>query len=347
MDIAPLPAESRIQEVGDRLIVRFRPARSWGALAFLVFWLTFWTAGGIAAFTRLLDADWSERPFLLLWLCFWAFGESMVSGIIAWQLVGRELLVVTPEQFEVRREIGPFARTKLYDVALTRAFKAARVPSAEDEGPRKDFCLEFAYDDGTVRIGEGMSEREAEHIASTVLARVSPRTWWGQETPTEPYEPPIGDPDGPAPRRRRRLGILTQLVFPLLVLVAIAGALVTGRSSHQKPESQPSPVDTSPRGPMWPPTMEDQFASIRVLASATTFQSLMSAGTTVLSQPACRPHPTWQQWTCTVTARPTLPPFAGRTLLYRCSAVLTPQPGGGPAGRGVLCGPDPPLPLGG
>ena len=314
-------------------------------LAFLAVWLTFWTAGGIAAFIQLLHADWGARLFLLLWLCFWAFGESTAATIIAWQLFGRELLVVSREGLEVRKQIGPLTKTKLYEAPLVHDLKAARAPSEEDERPRKDFCLAFGYDDKTVRVGEGMSEREAEHIAATVSARIRPRTWWGEDSPAEPYEPPL---EGAAPTapERRRLGILLQIVFPLLVVIAMASlAMSNRRDSHGERAPEAAPADASHRGPVWPPT-QDQFASMRVLASATTFQTLTSAKTIVLSQPACRPHPTWQEWTCTVTARPTLPPLAGRTLRYRCSVVSTP-PGGGRAGRGVLCGPDPPRPPGG
>jgi hypothetical protein len=340
MDKAPQPTGSRIQELGDQLIVHFRPQRSWGTLAFLAFWLTFWTVGGIAAFTQLLHGDWS----ILLWLCFWAFGEATVAVIIAWQLFGHELLLVSPERLEVRKQIGPFTKTKLYEVPLVRDLEAARARSDEDERPRKDFCLAFEYDDKPVRVGEGMSEREAEHIAATISARIRPRTWWGEERAAEPYETPLAAPAAPA---RRRLRILPQLVFPLIVLAALAIAVVSARRDHHgEPPPQAAPADASPRGPVWPPT-EDQFASMRVLASATTFQTLMRAKTTVLSPPVCRPRPTWHEWTCTVTARPTLPPLAGRTLRYRCSAVSTPSPVGGPAGRGVLCGPDTPPSLGG
>jgi hypothetical protein len=345
MDMAPPPTGSRIQDLGDLLIVHFRPKRLWGVLAFLAVWLTFWTAGGIAAFIQLLHADWGTRLFLFLWLCFWAFGESTAATIIAWQLLGRELLLVSRERLEVRKQIGPLTKTKLYEAPLVRDLEAARAPSDEDERPRKDFCLAFGYDDKTVRVGEGMSEREAEHIAATVSARIRPRTWWGEDSPAEPYEPPL-EGAAPAAPGRRRLGILPQVVFPLLVVVAILSLAVSiRRDSHGERAPQAAPADASPRGPVWPPT-QDQFASMRVLASATTFQALTSAKTTVLSQPACRPHPTWQEWTCTVTARPTLPPLAGRTLRYRCSVVSTPPPGGGRAGRGVLCGPDPPRPLG-
>jgi hypothetical protein len=346
MDVAPPPTGSRIEDLPDRLVVRFRPKRSWGTLAFLAFWLAGWTAGGIAAIGALLTGDWGERAFLLLWLCGWAFGECFVTGAIVWQLFGREILIVTPEQFEVRKEIGRFARTKLYKAALVRDLRAARVPHDEDERPRKDFCLEFAYDDSTVRIGEGMGEREAEHVAATVSTRIHPqRTWWGEESPAEPYDRPR-EAGAPAAPRPLWLRILTQGVFPLVVLGVIASLVVVGSRDSDKPQA-PGPRATDVSGPqrVGPPT-EDQFASRRVYASAMTFYALTSGRTTVLSAPACRPRPTWSQWTCVVTARSTMPPLAGRTLRYRCSAVSTPQPGGGSAGRGVLCGPDPPLPLG-
>ena len=346
MDIAPPPTGSRIQDLGDRLVVRFRPKRSWGELVFLAVWLTIWTVGGLAVIGALLTIHWGERLFLLLWLCGWAFGEWFATGAIAWQLFGREFLIVTPLQIEVRKEVGKFARTKLYEVALARDLKAAQVPSAEDERLRKDFCLEFTYDDKTVRIGEGMGEREAEHIAATVSARIRPRrTWWGEESPAEPDEASPEAAAPAAPRPRRRLGTLAQIVFPLLVLAAIASVLVAGRQhSDQESAPQPPPGDAPSSGPVGPP---DPFATRRVLASAKTFYALTSAKTTVLSQPVCRPRPTWSQWTCTVTARTTLPPFAGRTLRYRCSAVSTSQAGGSSAGAGVLCRPDPPPPLGG
>jgi len=346
MDKAPQPTGSRIQELGDQLIVHFRPRRSWGTLALLAFWMTFWTAGGIAAFTQLLHGDLGARLFILLWLCFWAFGEATVAVIIAWQLFGHESFLVSPERLEVRKQIGPFTKKKLYEVPLVLDLKATRARSDEDRRPRRDFCLTFEYDDKPVRVGEGLSELEAEHIAARISARIRPQTWWGEESPAGPLETPF-EGAAPAAAGRPWLRILQQIVFPLIVLAALAGVAVSALRDHNsEPPAQAAPADASPRGPVWPPTA-DQFASMRVLASATTFQTLTTAKITVLSPPVCRPHPTWQEWTCTVTARPTLPPLAGRTLRYRCSAASTPSPVGGQAGRGVLCGPDPPPTLGG
>jgi hypothetical protein len=189
MEVAPPPEPgSRIQELGDRLIVRFRPHRSWGEIAFLTLWLTFWTLGGIAVFSALQGADRGGRGFMLFWLCGWVVGECAVIVIIAWQLAGRELLTVMPQYLEVRREIRRFARTKRYDVGFVHDVEAARVPSDEDEKPRKDFCLRVSYGEKKVRVGEGMGEREAEYIASTVLSRIRPRARWGEEGDAEAYD---------------------------------------------------------------------------------------------------------------------------------------------------------------
>src|SRR2546430_13928198 len=84
------------------------------------------------SFTQLLHGDLGARLFILLWLCFWAFGEATVAIIIAWQLFGHELLLVSAEQLEVRRQIGPFTKTKLYAVPLVRDLEAARARNDED-----------------------------------------------------------------------------------------------------------------------------------------------------------------------------------------------------------------------
>ena len=189
MDIAPPPGPgSRIQELGSRLSVRFRPHRSWGQIVFLVLWLAFWSFGGIAALVALPDAGPGELAFMLLWLCGWVGGECAVITVIAWQLVGKELLILTDGHLEVRKELGRFARTKFYDVAFVRDIEAVRVPSGEDERPRRDFCLRLSYEGTSIRIGEGMGEREAEYVASIVLSKIRPLPRWGDVSAADPWD---------------------------------------------------------------------------------------------------------------------------------------------------------------
>jgi hypothetical protein len=105
-----------------------------------------------------------------------------------------------------------------------------------------------------------MGEGEAEYIAATVAARINPRTWW-EETSTEPYRPSPEAAAPAKPRRRRQLRILGQIVFPLLVLAAIASLLVAGRrDSDEGSSAQPPPDNASPRVPLGPP---DPFATRR------------------------------------------------------------------------------------
>ena len=351
MNVAPSPPASRIQELHDRLIVCFRPRRSWGGLVFLMFWLALWTLGGIAALTALLRAGWGDGAFLFVWLCGWAFGECAASAAIAWQLLGRELLTVTAQHLEVRKEIGRFARVKRYDVGLVRDVTAARVPTDEDERPRRDFCLKLAYDEQTVRVGEGMGEREAEYVASVVLSRIRPPARWSDEARVDPYQPTdrqvlhavdvgatpavvragSGPRQAAAPRRR--------WVAVFVVAVVASGLIVCGASvALVKTEEHAWRIATtavvSEHLQSTPPSVQE-FSDPIEYASAVTRFSLTSGETQVLGQPDCGRHVTWTRWTCSVKARATTGSLAGRTLIYRCSDTS-----GGQA-RTIDCGPEP------
>jgi len=176
---------------GDRLIAHFRPRRSWSDLAFLTVWLTFWTFGGLAAAGAVPDAGPGGGAFLAAWLCGWFFGECFAVGVMAWQLFGRGAFVVTREDVELRRQIGPFVRTVRYDARRVEEIDAVPVPhDPEDEKPRSDFCVRVTFDDTTLYAGEGMKEHEAEHFAAIALALIGQRSWWGEDAP----RPRDGDP---------------------------------------------------------------------------------------------------------------------------------------------------------
>jgi hypothetical protein len=219
---------------------------------------------------------------------------------IAWELRGRELLIVTPERLEVRKEIGRFARTKLYDAALVRTVEEARVPHDEDEKPRKDFCLKVLYDDTTLRVGEGMSEREAEYVASVVLQRIRPRSWWGEDEPA--VFAPVPSPQ--TYKSARGPALFRNLAFPAIViavLVWLGVAALTGGHSHSS--SQPTTTAAAPSG--------DPFAAARTYASASTAYSLSRAQTLVIGLPICHLRGMSREWTCTVRARASLGPLRG------------------------------------
>ena len=334
IEVAPPPAPgSRVQELGDQLIVRFRAHRSWGTIAFLTFWLTFWTWAGIFAFVALPDAGWGERAFLFVWLCGWLVGECGAGVAILWQLFGREVLTITPEDLEVRREIERFARTTRYDTALVHDIQAARALGDEDEKPRKDFCLAVSYDKLTVRIGEGMGEREAEWVASTVLTRIRPRTRWSDERRADLHI--ANDPQASAPRRLPSAALAGTLVVVVVGVVAATVVLL----HHDEPPSKAvhAPSAQTPAAPsrhLKTSPSARAFADPQAYASAMTLYALTSSRTSVSGPIRCGGRVTWKAWRCTVTAQATMGPLAGNTMTYRCYAVAGPQ-----LGQGVVCGP--------
>jgi hypothetical protein len=166
---------TRVQELDDRLIVRFRPFGSSSEVGLIALCLVFWTLGGIAAVIWLQAAALAPPPSWISWdevrllvVCVWVFGACAVSLKIARQIVGRDLLTVRADHLEVRRELGRFVRVKRFNVERIRDIRAARVPTGEE--PRTDFCLQVVYDEKAIRIGEGMGEREAQDVASAVLS---------------------------------------------------------------------------------------------------------------------------------------------------------------------------------
>src|SRR5207248_608559 len=111
-----------------------------------------------------------------------------------------------------------------------------RVPSDEDEKPRKDFCLRVSYDEKTVRVGEGMGEREAEYIASMVLARIRPRSWWGEAAGVEHTVGSADADDAPNEVARQQWISMAarQIVLPLVIVGALTFVFLP-RDGHSQP----------------------------------------------------------------------------------------------------------------
>jgi hypothetical protein len=353
MHVAPPPSPgSRIQELGDTLVVRFRPRRFWGEIAFLSLWLAGWTLGGMAALVALTQAGWGGRAFLLLWLCGWAFGEMFVVKAIAWQLRGRELLLVTPNDVEIRREIGRFVQTRRLHALAVDDVRAWRVPTDEDDKPRHDYGLEIVAREETLHVGEGMGEREAEYVAAAVSARVRPRLRWSDAesafgspapaklSPDVPDEAPTSDL--PRAREFRWRWMLTRVAPALVGAILFAVVALTVLPPLRDPPAVRRTVPTHVRAvSTGGPPLRADFEDPRAYAIATTRFALISARNSVDSSPTCDAKPTWTRWSCHAFATSKAGPFAGQRLLYRCFVHDQPQPFGRVV-RAIECGPEDP-----
>ncbi len=324
MDVAPLRASSlRMHEIGDRLIVSFVPRRS--GLVFLSFWLVGWTVGGVVAWLAVPKLGWGGAAFVLFWLCMWFVGECSAIGAIAWMLFGHLSLTVTVDELEVRQQLAGFSWLKRYEAAHIEEIGVGRMPDGDD-GLQKDYSLRLSCADGrTVWIGEGMGEREAEHVASVVLSRIRRTSWWDDENKIR-RRVPLAE----AAAERFPLVASSHKKAVLLFALVVAAAMLLGvpllrRSQYHRSaeRTQQSPPALSTRA--FP--ARGAFVNAREYAEAVTSWALSSGRpgrAALVSQPRCDTHATWTRWSCTAlvsSGQPTQ--TAGLAVPYRCRSEST------------------------
>jgi hypothetical protein len=342
MDAAPPPGlRSKIEERGDRLIVRRRPRPPWYGTLFLLVWFTGWTLGGAFAWWQFFHTrNLGTALFFLVWLSIWAVGEVTV----AWALFGNEILVVTAESVEVRLELWRFARTKRVELARIERLRVRNIRD-EDGDPTKEYRVEFKHGDDALAFGNEMREPEARYVAALVEARIHPPRreddpWadnafgWRSESRG----------DVPAVEREPESDwSWRKVLVPAVVIVAIAWlAVQTLRGpAHREATRTQTRDETKPLDHM---PLKEEFESPRDYAAATTLYILHTNGRFV-GAPKCDTGATWTSWSCRVRMKPVSPMFAGRTLTYRCRTRREPNPWTGRPTFGILCGPYPPLSL--
>ena len=360
MQVAPSPSPGpRLQELGDNLVATFRARRSWGELLFLGFWLTFWTFGGIAALFALARADWGGRVFLLFWLCGWAVGEALAASLIAWQLAGREVLTLTPNELEARKQVGRFASRQRLHVLSIDDVSTERVPTGDDEKTRTDYRLRIVSRDATLLVGEGMGEYEAETLVLMIRQRVHPRRGWRDDPPECGFAPranakPAIRDSGPPPLDQEfhwgwvLARIAPALIGTVVIAFVVFAVLRPARHLPQLPRFSPSPAAPTqppapvdlPHSPGAPPLRRD-FHDPRAYAVAMTDYSLRNQ-MTLESTPRCAGGVSWTRWICRARATSHIGPFKGQSLVYACVVADT-RPGS--PMLGILCGPEHPPPI--
>ncbi|MEZ5979031.1 MAG: hypothetical protein R3F34_12515 [Planctomycetota bacterium] len=148
--------------------------------AFHTVWLAGWTLGGVMVGAQLLPRfTGPEGPdvssaFLVVWLCAWLLGECNVILGLAWQLVGRERVVIDASRVLVRREIGILGRSKAYELESVRDLRvssdAARSRSSSLPWSQSG-TIAFDYGAKTVRFGSDIDEAEARAIVGVLRER--------------------------------------------------------------------------------------------------------------------------------------------------------------------------------
>jgi len=207
--------------------------------------------------------------------------------------------------------------------------------------------------------------REPDRLSPTVLQRVQGYTPavvsdapvavapdLEPEPEPEQFEPVAPTPPSPAaaPREdsrearvvRRHVHVKPRM---LLLAAALAGAataavLVVDRghgsgSAAEQAAAVRAMADAS--------TSRTSFANPLAYAGAMTRLALANGRTEIASEPSCDAKSTWKRWSCDAKGRPSVGPFTGRWVTYRCTPSYS-QSGGAPATLVVNCRPQNPPP---
>lgn len=207
--------------------------------------------------------------------------------------------------------------------------------------------------------------RDAERLAPSVLQRVQgytpsaaddapaaivPDRQPGPEPEkVEPVAPPPPPPSPPAaprqqPREARVAGRLRVGPRLLLLAAALGGAaaaavLVVDRGDSVGVSLSARQHAAAMRAMANVSTSRASFSNPGAYASAMTLLALANGKTHVSSQPSCDEQSTWKRWSCDAKGLPSVGPFAGRWVTYRCTPSYAPQPAGAPAALVVNCRP--------
>lgn len=207
--------------------------------------------------------------------------------------------------------------------------------------------------------------REPDRLSPTVLQRVQGYTpaiardvpvavapELEPELEPEQFEPVAPTPPSPAaaPREESREARVVRRhvhVKPrmLLLAAALAGAataavLVVDRGHGSGNAAEDA---AAVRAMADASTSRTSFANPLAYAGAMTRLALANGRTQIASEPSCDAKSTWKRWSCDAKGRPSVGPFTGRWVTYRCTPSYS-QSGGAPATLVVNCRPQNPPP---
>ena len=185
MHVHPTEPRFTIQDTFNGIEATIPAARNGFVLLFMSAWIVGWGVGELSAIHQLLShGNGPPELFMLAWLAGWTMGGAWAAGTIAWQLGGREVVVVGPSTLQHRIEAFGIGRTRTYQLADVKDFRTVelvRSPFANQSAWLPSFtgsvgAVAFDYGARTYRFAPSLDEAEAKLLVSKLGARLSGRS---------------------------------------------------------------------------------------------------------------------------------------------------------------------------
>lgn len=171
----PYPGRAIINNTFNGLEVIIPSKKNWLVTIFLFGWLGGWSVGEYSALTelfKLIEKLDSGRLFIAFWLVAWTIGGFFAFSIFIWNLIGKEVILFTSNQIEVKKIGTLFFKPKTYSLTDAKHFRAVEIyhdsntrGRSNNQGPfDQSGTIHFDYGLQTVQCASGISVAEAELI---------------------------------------------------------------------------------------------------------------------------------------------------------------------------------------
>jgi hypothetical protein len=170
---------------GFRIVIL--PTPNWSRRLLLSLLLCVWALFEFITWREMISKGF-QSPEPVFFLLLWTLGGAFAFVGLAWNFVGREVIRLSGKLMEVGWELGPFARSRTFEIARIRSFRYSPFlhNNSANRGKRNSsssFCLvletsiaiDYESDQlspyETHRFGEGLSEIESRRLIKTIRQR--------------------------------------------------------------------------------------------------------------------------------------------------------------------------------
>ncbi|MEM1286708.1 MAG: hypothetical protein AAGH43_15085 [Pseudomonadota bacterium] len=183
--LPPGSGRATVRKDEDNLWIDIPAKRNWLVTAFLAFWLSGWTVGGVVAIGALLSGttDALATVFMMFWLSMWAVGWVAAATTLLWLVFGWEHVWVRADGISVMRRVPFWKRTSVFAAEHVARIRVSRQNrrSAREYGMesllsgKSAGTINFDYGRETRGFGLDLDEPEAAGLIGEIETFMSRR----------------------------------------------------------------------------------------------------------------------------------------------------------------------------
>jgi hypothetical protein len=145
-------------------------------IIFIGVWLVMWGFGAAAAISTILQGRGSgPNAFMIFWLTGWTFGGIYALLLWLWNIFGNEIVTVNSLYLKISTGIGKLRYNRQYDMNQVKKLRVVSMPirtwNQEDFMPFRSGRISFDYGMRTYRFATGIDEAEAAYIIDLFKSR--------------------------------------------------------------------------------------------------------------------------------------------------------------------------------